>query len=64
MRASTNGVFVTETERALALIEEAFEEIAALNHGKKWQMRVPVDPSDSDEVISAALLAAKEAKDA
>jgi hypothetical protein len=46
---------------ALAKIEAALKEVAAISRGDhKWRMRVPVDPEDSDEVITHALLAARE----
>jgi hypothetical protein len=45
-------------EALLAQIERAQNEVSAINHGKKWQMRVPVDETDSDVVIAGALAAA------
>lgn len=43
----------------LEQIERAIKEGAALNHGQKWRMTIPVDVEDSDVVIIGALVAAR-----
>lgn len=46
-------------EEVLAQIEAALTEVSALCRGKRWQMRIPVDSTDSDFAISAALMLAR-----
>ena len=55
-----NAPMPSRTE-VLARIEDALTEVSALNKGKRWQMRIPVDVTDSDLVICAALVMAKRA---
>ncbi len=46
---------------AAARIERAFQEVFAICRGsRKWTMRVPVEPTDSDEVIADGLIVARD----
>lgn len=42
-------------DELLAMLDAAHAEISAVNHGKRWQMTVPVQHDDSDVVICDAL---------
>lgn len=39
------------------LVKSAYDEISALCKGKDWLMSIPIQPSDSDIILTEALLA-------